>query len=53
MWHVSDYPLVLVGVYYTNVLLVLVGNRIAHKLGMSPQLTEPVGVFYMSPVLAT
>ena len=52
----SDYPLVL----HCNKLLVIVGNRLAHKLRASLSavfnikiLTEPVGVFYTSPVLAS
>ena len=54
--HVSDYPLVL----HCNKLLILAGNRLAHKLGTRLStvlnikiLTEPVGGFSMSPVLAT
>ena len=48
-WHLSDYPFVL----HCNKLLVLVGNRLAHKLGTTSLstvfnikiLTEPVGFF--------
>ena len=53
---ISDYPLVL----HCNKLLVIVGNRLVHKLGASLSavfkikiLTEPVGGFYTSPVLAS
>ena len=52
----SDYPLVL----HCNKLFVIVGNGLAHKLRASLStvfnikiLTEPVGGFYTSPVLAS
>ena len=57
--HVSDYPLVIARVQYTVIMkfLVLVGDRLAHKLGTGmitvfniKTLTEPVGGFYTNPV---
>ena len=57
--HASNYALVIARVHYTVIMkfLVLVGNRLAHKLGMGmitifniKTLTEPVGGFYTNPV---
>ena len=55
--HVSNYPLVLLAEVIKLFDLILVGNRLAHKLGMGLSTVfnvkiqiDPVGNWYMSQV---